>query len=166
MTYQPAGFFDTAILEEKSVKTTISAAQSASFTRAVLNGSEIEYEPHDDATHVLYRCSFQWINEPDANTHMYLALMEKTLAGDPWTYVTDRQWSASALKNIEYCSYETIEILLPTWTGSKFLSIYVRTSTSATECKLNQLKLDGTSYDTGSEGYVDVSVSCTSMRSS
>ena len=91
MTYQPPGFFDTAILEEKSVKTTIAAAQSASYTRAVLNGSEIEYEPHDDATHVLYRCSFQWINEPDANTHMYLALMDKTLAGDPWAYVTDRQ---------------------------------------------------------------------------
>jgi hypothetical protein len=166
MTYQPAGFFDTAILEEKSVKTTISAAQSASFTRAVLNGSEIEYEPHEDATHVLYRCSFQWINVPDNNTHIYLALMDKTLAGDPWAYVTDRQWSTSALKNIQYCSYETIEILLPTWSGSKFLSIYVRTSTSATECTLNQLKLDGTSYDTGSEGYVDVSVSCTSMRSS
>jgi hypothetical protein len=164
MSFQPAEFFDTAIQEEKSVKTTISTAQSVSFTRAVLSGSEIQYEPKAGSTHVLFRCSFQWINEPDANSHIYLALMEKTLAGDPWAYVADRKWSISALKSIEYCSYETIEILLPAWSGSKFLAIYVRSSTSATECKLNQLKLDGTSYDTGSEGYVDVSVSCTSVK--
>lgn len=166
MTFQPAGFFDEEILEEKSVSTTISSAQSVSSTRAVLNGSEIQYEPHDDATHVLYRCSFQWINNPDVNTHMYLALMEKTNVGDPWSYIADRQWSTSALKSIEYCSYENIEILLPAWSGSKYLCIYVRTSTSSTECELNQLKLDGTSYDTGSEGYVDVHVSCTSLKGS
>lgn len=164
MTFLSAGFYNDVILEEKSSRTSISSAQDVSSTRLVLNGSEIQYTPHDDATHVLYRCSFQWTNKPDADTHMYLSLMEKVNAGDAWAYIPDRKWSIAALKNIEYCSYETIEILLPAWVGSKYLCIYVRTSTSATECRLHQLKLDGSSYDTDTEGFVDVSVSCTSMK--
>ncbi len=160
MTYIP-----TPIIDESVITTTHSSAQSVSTTRAVISGSEIQYTPDPSATHVLYQCSFQWTNQPDANTHFYLSLMEKTNAGDPWIYVTDKSFAISFLDSSNACSFENIEILIPTWSGSKYLSLYIRSALSTQEGRLHQLKMDDASFDAGTEGYVQTSVSCTSLRS-
>ena len=153
------------IIDESVVRTTHSSAQTVSTTRAVITGSEIQYTPDSTATHVLYQCSFQWANQPDVNTHFFISLMEKANAGDAWSYVANKSFAISVLDSAQACSFENIEILVPTWSGSKYLSLYIRSALSSTEGRLHQLKMDDGSFDSGSEGYVSTSVSCTSLRS-
>ena len=164
MTYVSAPF--SSILGEDVVSATNTSSQSVTVTRAVVAGSEIEYTPESSATHVLYQCAFQWVDQPDANTHFYLSLMEKTNANDAWSYVADRSWGVAIVDSSSACSFENVEILLPTWTGSKYLALYIRSHLSSTECQLMQLKMDSSGYDTGNENYVNTLTSCTSLKSS
>ena len=153
------------IIDESVTITTHSSAQTVSTTRAVITGSEIQYTPDSTATHVLYQCSFQWTNQPDTNTHFFISLMEKTNAGDAWSYVANKSFAISVIDSAQACSYENIEILIPTWSGSKYLSLYIRSALSTTEGRLHQLKMDDGTFDAGTEGYVNTSVSGTSLRS-
>lgn len=153
------------IIHESAVSTTNSAAQTVTTTRAVVNGSEIQYTPDAQATHVLYQCSFQWKNEPDTDTHFYVSLVEKTNVGDAWSYVTDRSFAISIIDGAQACSYENIEILVPTWSGAKYLALYIRAALSSTEGSLHQLKMDDGSFNTGGESFTDTLVSATSLAS-
>lgn len=156
---------DVPMIDESVAVTTHTSAQSVSTTRAVVVGSEIQYTPDPSATHVLYQCSFQWSNQPDDNTHLYLSLMEKTNVNDPWSYVSNRSFAISCVDSSQACSFENIEILVSAWSGSKYLSLYVRSALSSTEGRLHQLKMDDGSFNAGTEGYVNTVVSCTSLRS-
>lgn len=161
MTYIPKPPF----LDESSISTTHTSAQSVGVTRAVISGSEIEYTPDPEATHVLYEFAFQWANEPDANTHLYISLMEKATASDPWTYVTNKSFAIACMDSSNACSFENVEILLPAWSGSKYLSLYIRSALSTTEGRLHQLKMDDGSFNAGTEGYVNTFLQVTSLRS-
>jgi len=155
-----------SILDEQITSTTNSVAQTVTVSRAVINGSQTQYTPDATATHVLYQCSFQWINAPDVNTHFYVSLMEKVNAGDAWSYIANRSWAISVVDSASACSFENIEVLLPTWSGSKYLALYVRSHLSSTECKLHQLKMDSSGFDVGNENFVTTFTTCTSLRSS
>tara|TARA_Y100000385_G_C13065290_1_gene626382 strand:- start:703 stop:1197 length:495 start_codon:yes stop_codon:yes gene_type:complete len=164
MTYLNESY--NPILDEKIVSTVNTAAQTVTVTRAIVNGSQIEYTPSGPSTHVLYQCSFQWINEPDDNTHFYVSLVEKNNIGDAWSYVANRSWGVAIVDSSAACSFENVEILLPTWSGSKYLALYIRAHLSSTEGKLHQLKMDSSGYDTGNENFVSTLTTCESLKSS
>ena len=157
--------YSPAIIDESTITTTHSSAQGVSTTRAIITGSEIQYTPTSSSTHVLYQCTFQWTNRPDVNTHLYISLMEKSNVNDPWSYVTNKSFAISFLDSSQACSFENVEILIPTWSGSKYLGLYIRSSSSSTEGTLHQLKMGDSSFGTGSESYVSTFVSATSLRS-
>ena len=155
-----------AILDEQVTSTTNSAAQTVTVSRTVINGSQVQYTPDVNATHVLYQCSFQWINEPGVNTHFYVSLMEKVNEVDAWSYIANRSWGIAVIDSASACSFENVEVLLPTWSGSKYLALYVRSHLSSTECKLHQLKMDASGFNSGNENFVSTFTTCTSLRSS
>mgnify|MGYP001194667660 CR=1 FL=1 len=153
------------ILDETTLTTTHTSAQSVSTTRAIITGSDIQYTPTANSTHVLYQCAFQYISNPDADTHLFVSLVNKTNIGDAWSYVADKSFAISVVDSAQSCSFENIEILVPTWSGSKYLALYIRSALSSTETSLHQLKMDDSGYNTGNENFVDTLTSCSSLRS-
>ena len=92
-------------------------------------------------------------------------LCKKTNAGDAWSYVANKSFAISFMDGSQACSYENIEILVPTWSGSRYLSLYIRSALSSTEGRLHQLKMDDGSFASGNESYTNTFVSATSLRS-
>jgi len=156
---------ELVLLDESTSTSTNTSAQTVSTTRAIIAGSEIQYTPDTNATHVLYQCAFQFANLPDVNTHFFISVVEKVNAGDPWSYITDRSFAISFLDSSQACGFENIEVLLDTWSGSKYLALYIRSSVSSTEGRLHQLKMDASGFNTGNENFVDTLVSATSLKS-
>ena len=154
-----------SIIQESVLTTTNSSSQVISTTRQIINGSQIQYTPDASATHVLYQCSFQWTNQPDANTHFYISLVEKTNISDSWSYIANKSFAISINDSASACSFENIELLIPTWSGSKYLGLYIRSHLSSTEGRLHQLKMDDTNFNTGNENFINTFTTCTSIKS-
>ena len=91
--------------------------------------------------------------------------MQKTNAGDAWSYVANKSFAISFMDGSQACSYENNEILVPTRSGSRYLRLYIRSALSSTEGRLHQLKMDDGSFDSGNESYTNTFVSATSLRS-
>ena len=154
-----------SIIDESVLVTTNSSSQVISTTRQIINGSQIQYTPNASATHVLYQCSFQWTNQPDANTHFYISLVEKNSISDSWSYVANKSFAISINDSGNACSFENIELLIPTWSGAKYLGLYTRSYLSSTEGRLHQLKMDDTNFNTDNENFVNTFTTCTSIKS-